>query len=161
MVHTRQLRQRWCWTSGSVRGPRLMPVTDLHWYRFCEPITEFSAIPWCHHRFGVKGPWSLHGILWDQVEKILNLEKGYNPAAGPLSVSRSTIGATFSSRMRAGSHWTHVTDVKESGDAVENVMLSATSSSMISLAVGQWWSGEEYLWRVAQVSMCQQYLYCC
>ncbi len=39
----------------------------LHWYHFCEPITEFSAIPWCHHRFGVKGPWSLHGILWDQV----------------------------------------------------------------------------------------------
>ncbi len=67
MVHTRQLRQRWCWTSGSVRGPRLIPVTDLHWYHFCEPITEFSAIPWCHHRFGVKGPWSLHRILWDQV----------------------------------------------------------------------------------------------
>ncbi len=67
MVHTRQLRQRWCWTSGSVRGPRLMSVTDLHWYHFCEPITEFSAIPWCHHRFGVKGPWSLHRILWDQV----------------------------------------------------------------------------------------------
>ncbi len=67
MVHTRQLRQRWCWTSGSVRGPRLMPVTDLHWYHFCEPITEFSAIPWCHHRFGVKGQWSLHGILWEQV----------------------------------------------------------------------------------------------
>ncbi len=30
-----------------------------------------------------------------------------------------------------------MTDVKEFGDAVENVMLSATSSSMSGLAVGQ------------------------
>ena len=35
---------------------------------------------------------------------------------------RSTTGAPFSSQMRASSHWAHVTGVKESGDAVVNVM---------------------------------------
>ncbi len=38
---------------------------------------DFSAIPWCHHRFGVKGPWSLHGILWDQVGKSIEHNKAY------------------------------------------------------------------------------------
>ncbi len=46
-----------------------------------------------------------------------------------------------------------MTDVNESGDAVENVMVSANSSSMTGLAVGQGWSGEEYFWRVTQISM--------
>ncbi len=59
-----------------------MSVTDLHWYHFCEPITEFSAIPWCHHRFGVKGPWSLHGILWDQVATITRWSSGWTKRAG-------------------------------------------------------------------------------
>jgi len=51
--------------------------------------------------------------------------------------SRFAIYALWSSRMKAGSHWAHVTDVTESGDAVEYVLLSATSSSMTGLAVGQ------------------------
>ena len=42
----------------------------------------------------------------------------------------------------------------KSGDAVGNVMLPATSSSMTGLAVGQWWSGEAYPWSVAQTSTC-------
>ncbi|KAI3363003.1 hypothetical protein L3Q82_011519, partial [Scortum barcoo] len=36
-------------------------------------------------------------------------------------------GALCSSQMKAGSHRAHVTDVTESGDAVENVLLPATS----------------------------------
>ena len=51
-------------------------------------------------------------------------------------------------------HYLHVTDMKESGDAVANIMLPATSSSMTGLAVGQWWSGKAYPWRVAQTSTC-------
>ncbi len=51
------------------------------------------------------------------------------------------------SQMRAGSPWAHVTDVKGSGEAVENVMLPVTSFSMTGLVVGQWWSGEAYPWR--------------
>lgn len=43
-----------------------------------------------------------------------------------------------------------MTDVKGSGEAVENIMLSVTSSSMTGLAVGQRWSGEAYPWRDAQ-----------
>ena len=46
------------------------------------------------------------------------------------------------SQMRAGSQLAHVTDVKESGDAVANVMLPATSSSRTGLVVGQGWSGD-------------------
>ena len=39
-----------------------------------------------------------------------------------------------------------MTDVAESGDAVENVLLPATSSSMTGLAVGQSWCGVAFLW---------------
>ena len=45
------------------------------------------------------------------------------------------IGTTFSSQMRAGSDWAHVNGVKESGEAVVNVMLTVTSSSTTRLAV--------------------------
>uniref|UniRef100_A0A4W5PYT4 YTH N6-methyladenosine RNA binding protein C2 n=1 Tax=Hucho hucho TaxID=62062 RepID=A0A4W5PYT4_9TELE len=51
-------------------------------------------------------------------------------------------------------HTEHVTDVTESGDAVENVLLPATSSSMTGLAVGQSWCGVAFLWGAAQPSMC-------
>ncbi len=40
-----------------------------------------------------------------------------------------------------------MTDVKGSGEAVENVMLPVTLFSMTGLVVGQWWSGEAYPWR--------------
>ena len=39
-----------------------------------------------------------------------------------------------------------MTDVTESGDAVENVLLPAISSSMTGLAVGQSWCGVAFLW---------------
>lgn len=46
-------------------------------------------------------------------------------------------GALCSSQMKAG-HTEHtVTDVTVSGDAMENILLPATSSSMTGLAVGQ------------------------
>ncbi len=48
-------------------------------------------------------------------------------------IGRSAVGVLFSSHMRAGSHWAHVTEVKESGDAVWSIMLRATSSSMTGL----------------------------
>ena len=63
-------------------------------------------------------------------------------------IGRSSIGAPFSSQMRAGSRWAHVTGVKESTDVVVNVILLVTSSGMTSLAVDQWRSGEVYPWRV-------------
>lgn len=43
----------------------------------------------------------------------------------------------FGTRMRAGSYWTHVADVREPGDAVWHVLLPATSSSVTTLAGGQ------------------------
>ena len=50
----------------------------------------------------------------------------------------------------------------ESGDAVVNVMLLITSSSMTRLVVGQWWSGEANPWRFAQApSHSQRYPDCC
>ena len=42
----------------------------------------------------------------------------------------------------------------ESGDAVENVLLPATSSSMTGLAVGLSWCGVAFLWGDGQPSMC-------
>jgi hypothetical protein len=42
----------------------------------------------------------------------------------------------------------------ESEDAVENVPLPATSSSMTGLAVGQSWCGVAFIWGAAQPSMC-------
>ncbi|KAI4888818.1 hypothetical protein NFI96_023925, partial [Prochilodus magdalenae] len=52
-------------------------------------------------------------------------------------IGKFATGALCSSQMKAGSHWAHVTDVTESGDAVESDLLPATSLSMTSLAVGQ------------------------
>ena len=39
---------------------------------------------------------------------------------------------------------------KESAEAVVNVILPVSSSSMASLVVGQWWSGSAYPWRDKQ-----------
>uniref|UniRef100_A0AAZ3SQ60 Transposase Tc1-like domain-containing protein n=1 Tax=Oncorhynchus tshawytscha TaxID=74940 RepID=A0AAZ3SQ60_ONCTS len=52
------------------------------------------------------------------------------------------------------SRFTLSTDVTESGDAVENVLLPTTSSSMTGLAVGQSWCGVAFLWGASQPSMC-------
>ena len=57
-------------------------------------------------------------------------------------MDRSSIGTPFSSQMGAGSQWARVTGIKkESADAMVNVILPVSSSSMASLAVDQWWSG--------------------
>lgn len=63
-------------------------------------------------------------------------------------ICQSTPGIANSSlaQMNAGSHRAHVTDVKESGDAMENVLLPATSPSMNKLAVGQQWRKVAFLW---------------
>jgi hypothetical protein len=52
-------------------------------------------------------------------------------------IGKFDTGALCSWQIKAGSHWAHVTDVTESWDAVENVLLPATSSSMTGLEVGQ------------------------
>ena len=58
---------------------------------------------------------------------------------------RPLVGPVLTAQMRACSQLARdVTDMKESGDAVANVMLPATSSSMTGLEVGQRWSGEAY-----------------
>ncbi len=66
-------------------------------------------------------------------------------------IGRSATG-TLCFLQRAGSPWAHVTDVKGSGEAVENITLPVTSFSMTGLVVGQWWSGEAYPRRDAQTS---------
>ncbi len=77
-----------------------MPVTDFIGIASVSPSRNFRRFrdATTDSELRVRGHYT---EFCDQVEKILNLEKGYNPAAGLLSISRSTIGATFSSRMRA------------------------------------------------------------
>ncbi len=53
-------------------------------------------------------------------------------------IGMSATGTLCFSQMSAGSPCAHVTDVKGSGEAVEN--------SMTSLVVGQWWYGEQSMW---------------
>lgn len=48
-------------------------------------------------------------------------------------IGRSATAVPFSSQMRTGSHRAHVTDVKECGHAMVNIMLPVTSLSMPSL----------------------------
>lgn len=48
----------------------------------------------------------------------------------------------FSSRIRAGSDWIHVTGKNESRDTVDNVIFHKTSSGMTGLVMGQWWPRE-------------------
>lgn len=49
----------------------------------------------------------------------------------------------------------NVTDVTETGDALENVTLPATSSGMTGLPVGQqWFGGGAFLWKASQLSWC-------
>lgn len=56
-------------------------------------------------------------------------------ACGYMSERHHDVGrigsvALFSSQTRAGSHSVHVTDVREPGDDVKNILLSAMSSSV-------------------------------
>lgn len=48
----------------------------------------------------------------------------------------------FSSQIRAGSGWIHVTGKNESRDAIDNVILHITLSGRTALVVGQWWPRE-------------------
>lgn len=73
---------------------------------------------------------------------------------GYLAFDTPGIANSPPAQMNACSHRAHVTDVKESGDAVENVMLPATSSSMNKLAVRQQWRRVAFLWGAGQPSMC-------
>lgn len=61
-------------------------------------------------------------------------------------------GAYFS-KMRAGSLWAHLTDVKGSGEAVVNVMLHVTLFSIISLVVGLCLSRGAYPWMDSRTMM--------
>lgn len=52
----------------------------------------------------------------------------------------------FSSKMRADSHWVHVTDMKETEDTAAKIMRPSKSSSITGSVVDQWWSGEANPW---------------
>lgn len=83
---------------------------------------------------------------------------------GGMRARRPQVGVVLTAQHRAGrlafarehQDWQirHTEHVTESGDAVENVLLPATSSSMTGLAVGQSWCGVAFLWGAAQPSMC-------
>ena len=92
-----------------------------------------------------EGPVSAPLCKEEQVEHYQSPTKcapgGSQPSTVPLDwhspentrIGRSANGALFSSQIRAGSHWAHGTGVKESEDAVVEVLLHVTSPSM-------WWS---------------------
>ena len=76
-------------------------------------------------------------LLWDLCSQPSTLQLDWHWPVNT-GTHRFATGAPFSSQMRAVSHWALVIDVKESGNAVANMLLPLTSSSIIGLVVGQW-----------------------
>ena len=58
--------------------------------------------------------WRPDVLWWDLCSQPSTMQLDWHSPVN--RIGRSATGAPFSSQMRAGSHWAHVTDVKESGE---------------------------------------------
>ena len=128
----------WGGTGGALLEPYKLTSSGL---LVCIFLTKLSETPWAWH----EGSTSPSGI------------SAYSPAlCSSIGICQTTpelAGFPLTPRSLCSWEQVHSTwDMKESGDVVANVILPVTSSSMNGLAVGQWWCGEAYHWRVAQTS---------
>ncbi len=114
---------------------------------WCALLTKLSGTD------SMRVAWGPDVLLWDLCSQTSTMQLDWHMPVNT-RIGRSAIGAPFSSGIRPGLHWAHVSDLKESVNAMENIMLPTTSSSMTFSVVGQWWSGEEYPSRVTQTSIC-------
>lgn len=116
----------------------LQMVTTDHWFLLMPPDGSSSSFVFACILVTSIGPvYSDPDLLyWDPCSQpsIMQLEWHVpkNTRTG-----RSTTRTLFSSQLKAGSHRAHMTDVKESGDTVPNVMLFASTSNMTGLAMSQ------------------------
>ena len=117
----------WGGTGGALPEPYKMTSSRLLVCRFLTKLseTDYMRVAW--------GPTSSSGTCAHCPAPCSSI--GIRQRT--LEIARSATGDPFSSKMRAGSHWAHVTGVKESGNAVVNIILPVTSSSMTGLAVGR------------------------
>ncbi len=113
------------------------------------------------HEGGMRAAWGPDVLLWDLCSQTSTMQLDWHMPVNT-RIGRSAIGFSFSSGIRAGSHWAHMTDLKESVNAMENIVLPTTSSSMTF-----WWWVSDGLGRNILGGShrppfaSQQYLYYC